>query len=218
MVEDNRNWTLLAAHLSFLSLASLNMSPEPLCQTFSVLIHFLYLTFFSWTAIYGFLFYEDLVMVFSTRKNLKIFYIIGYCMPLTVCLVMFLTSALGGYDWYLRRGEVYHLDQEDWVRRGKVEACYLSVEAVWALVVPAGAVSFINLYLALRVVMNVTARHWHGRTSYVRNMLILSLLLGVTWCLAVLPPYPVVQYLTVLLDGLTGVYILGRERCEETLV
>ena len=151
----------------------------------------------------------------GTRKNLKIFYTIGYCMPLTVCLVMFLTSALGGYDWYLRRGEVYHLDQEDWVRRGKVEACYLSVEAVWALVVPAGAVSFINLYLAGRVVLNVKRA---GRTSYVRNMLILSLLLGVTWCLAVLPPYPVVQYLTVLLDGLTGVYILGRERCEETLV
>ena len=215
MVEDNRNWTLLAAHLSFLSLSSLTMSPEPLCQTFSVLIQFLYLTFFSWTAIYGYLFYADLVMVFSTRKNLKIFYIIGYCMPLTVCLVMFLTSALGGYDWYLRRGEVYHLDQEDWVRRGKVEACYLSVEAVWALVVPAGAVSFINVCLALRVVMIGMRQH---AKSYVRNMLNLSFLLGVTWCLAVLPPYPVVQYLTVLLNGLTGVYILGRERCEETLV
>ena len=69
MVEDNRNWTLLAAHLSFLSLSSLSMSPEPLCQTFSVLIHFLYLTFFSWTAIYGYLFYEDLVTIVSTMNN-----------------------------------------------------------------------------------------------------------------------------------------------------
>ena len=45
--------------------------------------------------------------------------------------------------------------------------------------------------------------------SYVRNMIILSLLLGSTWLLAWLPYSKVLAYLHVLLNGLTGVYILG---------
>ena len=44
---------------------------------------------------------------------------------------------------------------------------------------------------------------------YIRNMIILSLLLGSTWLLAWLPYSKVLAYLHVLLNGLTGVYILG---------
>ena len=215
-VENNRNWLLLAAHVSFLCLSSLSNVPELLCQTFSLLIHFLYLSFFSWTALYGYMFYQDLVNVLQTRViNLKIFYTVGYLLPLTTCLVMFLVSFLSDYDLYLRRKRVYHLWDEDYTPRGAVEACYLSVEPVPALVIPAGLVAIINLYLALRVVRSVRRS---GRTRYVRNMIILSLLLGGTWTIGLLPysdqqPYSeIVQAIGVLLNGLTGVYILGKGR------
>ena len=46
---------------------------------------------------------------------------------------------------------------------------------------------------------------------YIRNMIILSLLLGSTWLLAWLPYSKVLAYLHVLLNGLTGVYILGNK-------
>ena len=44
--------------------------------------------------------------------------------------------------------------------------------------------------------------------SIMRNTLHLSLLLGVTWIMAAFPTSVVQQYLSVILNGLTGVYIL----------
>ena len=51
IAENNRNWSLLVAQLAFLILAGLHESvPESVCQLFGVIIHFAYLTFFSWTS------------------------------------------------------------------------------------------------------------------------------------------------------------------------
>ena len=55
IAENNRNWSLLVAQLAFLILAGLHEAvPEPVCQLFGVIIHFAYLTFFSWTSKYCF--------------------------------------------------------------------------------------------------------------------------------------------------------------------
>ena len=163
--------------------------------------------------------------VLSKRvKSLTFLYIIGYILPLLTTIVLFLISFLAGLDFYLLRSEVYQLWSEEFTRRGAVEACYLSPQAVPFILVPAGLVSLVNLYLVLRIVYSV---HNHGRTRfttrlysqrrlkkyprYIRNMIILSLLLGSTWLLAWLPYSKVLAYLHVLLNGLTGVYILGNK-------
>ena len=53
IAENNRNWSLLVAQLAFLILAGLHEAvPESVCQLFGVIIHFAYLTFFSWTSKY----------------------------------------------------------------------------------------------------------------------------------------------------------------------
>ena len=44
--------------------------------------------------------------------------------------------------------------------------------------------------------------------SIMQNILHLSLLLGLTWIMAAFPTSVVQQYLSVILNGLTGVYIL----------
>ena len=50
LAENNRNWTLLAAQMSFVILARQHDAvSEGACQFFGVVIHFCYLAFFSWT-------------------------------------------------------------------------------------------------------------------------------------------------------------------------
>ena len=44
--------------------------------------------------------------------------------------------------------------------------------------------------------------------STMRNTLLLSLMLGLTWMLAAVPTSVVQQYLSVILNSLSGVYIL----------
>ena len=44
--------------------------------------------------------------------------------------------------------------------------------------------------------------------STMRTTLLLSLMLGITWIMAAFPTSVVQQYLSVILNGLTGVYIL----------
>ena len=49
-VEDNRNWSLYAAQLSFNCFSGLeNHVPRVACKMFSILIHYLYMAFFLWT-------------------------------------------------------------------------------------------------------------------------------------------------------------------------
>ena len=50
LAENNRNWTLFAAQMSFVILARQHSAvSQGACQFFGVVIHFLYLSFFSWT-------------------------------------------------------------------------------------------------------------------------------------------------------------------------
>ena len=93
-------------------------------------------------------------------KRLTFLYIIGYIIPLMATIVLFLISFLAGLDFYLLRSEVYQLWSEQFTRQGAVEACYLSPEAVPFILVPAGLVALLNLYLVLRIVYSV---HNHGR-------------------------------------------------------
>ena len=51
IAENNRNWSLLVAQLAFLILTGLHEAvSESVCQLFGAIIHFAYLTFFSWTS------------------------------------------------------------------------------------------------------------------------------------------------------------------------
>jgi len=50
MAENNRNWTLFSAQISFMVLARLyNDVPAVACEIFAIIIHLLYLAFFAWT-------------------------------------------------------------------------------------------------------------------------------------------------------------------------
>ena len=61
--------------------------------------------------------------------------------------------------------------------------------------------------------MLVLVRNMSSKTRIIntmRNTVLLSLLLGVTWVMALLPYSLTQQYISVILNGSMGVYILGR--------
>ena len=151
LAENNRNWTLFAAQMSFVILARQGSAvSQGACQFFGIIIHFLYLSFFSWTGVgqiyksqcynyhlsvlEGYFFYRALVTVFDTSRLTSLMHCcLGYGGPLVIILSLAITTAAGP-DLYLRRDE-----------EGELTACFLSSEAVWAMLVPAVLVALINL-------------------------------------------------------------------------
>ena len=76
----------------------------------------------------GYLFYRALVIVFNRRKFTTIvYYVIGYGVPAVVVIVLILVNVMAGVEMYLRRDD-----------QGLVESCFLSVDAMPAIAVPAG--------------------------------------------------------------------------------
>ena len=50
LLENNRNWSLFAAQISFLCFSGLESQvPKLPCQIFSMVIHYFYMVFFTWT-------------------------------------------------------------------------------------------------------------------------------------------------------------------------
>ena len=66
----------------------------------------------------------------------------------------------------------------------------------------------ILILILMIVVRNMSSKRRIINTM--RNTVLLSLLLGVTWVMALLPYSLAQQYVAVILNGSMGVYILGR--------
>ena len=82
----------------------------------------------------GYFFYRALVTVFDTsRLTTLMHYGLGYGAPLLIILIMGITVAAGP-ELYLRRNS-----------QDELTACFLSSEALYALLVPAVLVALINL-------------------------------------------------------------------------
>ena len=90
----------------------------------------------------GYFFYRALVVVFNTRTLSSIvYYVIGYGLPALTVIALALVNVITGVEMYLRRNA-----QEE------VELCFLSVDAMPAIVVPAGLVFLLNLAVTIKAV------------------------------------------------------------------
>ena len=90
--------------------------------------HFYLLIFSLLPALEGYFFYRALVTVFDTHRLSSIlFYIVGYGVPLLQTIITLIVSQIGGDTLYLWRNVA-----------GDVVACWLDLEAMSAIVVPAG--------------------------------------------------------------------------------
>ena len=100
----------------------------------------------------GYFFYRALVTVFDTHRLSSLMHCcVGYGGPLLLILILGITTAAGP-ELYLRR------DQQ-----GEPSACFLSSQAVWAMVVPAVLVALTNL--AITAIAIYIAHRAGGRRS-----------------------------------------------------
>ena len=121
------------------------------------------MAFFSWTGkknvlmtcvyhsnvlvVEGYFFYRALVVVFNRRKlTTLVYYVIGYGVPTVTVIVLVLVNVLAGVEMYLRRND-----------QGTLESCFLSVEAMPAIAVPAG--------VSLMFMMDVPMSSAHCRSG-----------------------------------------------------
>jgi hypothetical protein len=146
--------------------------------------------------------------VFDTsRLSTALHYTVGYAVPAAVVLVTLAVGLATGQDAYLK------LDD------GQPVACFLHSNYVLALLVPVSLVLLLNLGITVTAV--TIAHRAGGRRgtssrgrvlATLRNTLLLSLLLGLTWFLAIPLPGtsfpPGQQWTAAFLNCSQGLYIL----------
>jgi len=206
VAETNRNICLFIAQVAFIAFSGQYRGVNcGTCQAFGVLTHFFWLTFFSWTMIEGYFFYTALVTVFEPERfRIFIFYLLGYGIPaLIVCSTITAGELTEGF-YYLRRDTA-----------GRVNSCWLQGDAVFSFLVPVGLVIVFNVgitCIAITVAYKAGARRNVSSQariiSTMRNTVLISLLLGLTWIVGFLPYSIAQQYMTVILNASMGIYIL----------
>ena len=120
-VEDNRNWSLVLAQVSFLCFSGLEVPRLP-CQIFSVIIHYFYMVFFTWTGkvnyniiltspmvvasilyfissvMEGYLISRNLLTPFDLRRSsVKLYLAVGYGGPALFSTILSVISLSSGH-------------------------------------------------------------------------------------------------------------------------
>ncbi|XP_055511519.1 LOW QUALITY PROTEIN: adhesion G-protein coupled receptor D1 [Leucoraja erinacea] len=95
-IHANLSVSILAAHI--LLLLSFRFSPDTLpCKVSAILLHFLFLSTFSWMLVEGLHLYNMVVRVFGSEDSKHVYYYsIGWGSPLVIC-VMSVTSTFHSY-------------------------------------------------------------------------------------------------------------------------
>jgi len=162
------------------------------------------LAFFAWTGLEAYFFYRALVTVFDTnRLSAVLHYTVGYAAPFVIVMTTLTVGIASADEAYIK------------VQDGEIAACFLHSTYVLALVVPASLVLLLNLGVTITAVYIAHRAGGRRGTSSrgrvfatLRNTLLLSLLLGLTWILALPGASIPVQWINTVLNCSQGFYIL----------
>ncbi|XP_068167503.1 adhesion G-protein coupled receptor D2 [Antennarius striatus] len=180
---------------------------EVACFIVTALLHLFFMASFSWMLVEGLLLWSKVVSVnISEDRRMKLYYIIGWGLPVLVVAVTLLVSV-----------DRYKADQHCWLN--------METHTIWAFVGPVIFVLVVNAVVLCRVVM-VTVSSARRRAKMLspssaskmqtfdltwavtRPVLILLPVLGVTWLCGVLVHVSVVlAYIFILLNAFQGLYI-----------
>ncbi|XP_072096887.1 adhesion G-protein coupled receptor D1 isoform X2 [Mobula birostris] len=199
-IHANLSFSILAAQL--LLLVSFRFAPDTYpCKVLAILLHFFFLSAFSWMLVEGLHLYNMVIKVFGSEESKHFYYYgIGWGSPLVICVVS-VTSAFDSY--------------------GKVDNCWLSVErgAIWAFVAPALFVVLVNIGILIavtRIISRISKDNYkiHGDATAskltVKAVAVLLPILGISWACGVLAinNYAIVfQYMFAFFNSLQGFFI-----------
>ncbi|XP_069789669.1 adhesion G-protein coupled receptor D1-like [Narcine bancroftii] len=199
-IHANLSFAILSAQV--LLLISFRFLPGTLpCKILAILLHFFFLSAFSWMLVEGLHLYNMVVKVFGSEESKHTYYYgIGWGSPLVICVVS-VTSALDSY--------------------GSADNCWLSLErgAIWAFVAPALFVILVNIGILVavtRIISRISTDNYkiHGDANAskltVKAVAVLLPILGISWACGVLAVnnYAIVfQYMFAFSNSLQGFFI-----------
>ncbi|NXY42654.1 AGRL3 protein, partial [Ceuthmochares aereus] len=184
-------------HISFL----LSICTQIACAVFAALLHFFFLSAFTWMFLEGVQLYIMLVEVFeSEHSRRKYFYLVGYGMPALIVAV----SAAVDY-------RSYGTDKVCWLR--------LDTYFIWSFIGPATLIIMLNvifLGIALYKMFHHTAilKPESGCLDNIKSWVIgaiaLLCLLGLTWAFGLMyinESTVIMAYLFTIFNSLQGMFI-----------
>ncbi|XP_067910687.1 adhesion G-protein coupled receptor D1 isoform X1 [Heterodontus francisci] len=199
-IHANLSFAILVAQI--LLLISFRFLPDTLpCKALAILLHFFFLSAFSWMLVEGLHLYSMVIKVFGSEESKHFYYYgIGWGLPLVICIVS-VTSAFDSY--------------------GTVDNCWLSIErgAIWAFVAPALFVVLVNIGILIavtRIISRISTDNYkiHGDANAfkltAKAVAVLLPILGISWVCGVLAVnnYAIVfQYIFALFNSLQGFFI-----------
>uniref|UniRef100_A0A8C7UT58 G-protein coupled receptors family 2 profile 2 domain-containing protein n=1 Tax=Oncorhynchus mykiss TaxID=8022 RepID=A0A8C7UT58_ONCMY len=137
---------LLVADCSFLASAFPDMIPENWCQIFVVIKHLCYLSMFFWMLCLSIMVLHQMIFMFhqmSKKVCLGLCFSVGYCCPLLIVFITFITYNSGQKDYYYT-----------------TEACWLVYEgflkgSIFAFILPVGTIVVVNVFCMLVVIIRL---------------------------------------------------------------
>ncbi|XP_072443776.1 adhesion G-protein coupled receptor D1 isoform X3 [Chiloscyllium punctatum] len=199
-IHANLSFAILVAQI--LLLISFRFVPGTLpCKVLAILLHFFFLSVFSWMLVEGLHLYSMVIKVFGSEESKHFYYYgIGWGSPLVICIVS-VTSAFDSY--------------------GNADNCWLSIErgAIWAFVAPALFVVVVNVGILIavtRIISRISADNYkiHGDANAfkltAKAVAVLLPILGISWVCGVLSVnnYAIVfQYIFALFNSFQGFFI-----------
>ncbi|XP_078242872.1 adhesion G protein-coupled receptor L3 isoform X4 [Pogona vitticeps] len=199
-IHKNLCISLFVAELLFL--IGINRADQPIaCAVFAALLHFFFLSAFTWMFLEGVQLYIMLVEVFeSEHSRRKYFYLVGYGMPALIVAV----SAAVDYRSY-----------------GTGKVCWLRLDTyfIWSFIGPATLIIMLNvifLGIALYKMFHHTAilKPESGCLDNIKSWVIgaiaLLCLLGLTWAFGLMyinESTVIMAYLFTIFNSLQGMFI-----------
>ncbi|XP_078410689.1 adhesion G-protein coupled receptor D1 isoform X1 [Cetorhinus maximus] len=199
-IHANLSFAILVAQI--LLLISFRFLPNTLpCKALAILLHFFFLSVFSWMLVEGLHLYSMVIKVFGSEESKHFYYYgIGWGSPLVICIVS-VTSAFDSY--------------------GNADNCWLSIEkgAIWAFVAPALFVVVVNIGILIavtRIISRISTDNYkiHGDANAfkltAKAVAVLLPILGISWACGVLAVnnYAIMfQYIFAVFNSLQGFFI-----------
>ncbi|KAJ7309720.1 hypothetical protein JRQ81_007782 [Phrynocephalus forsythii] len=199
-IHANLSFALLVAQLLLLISFQFNPGTVP-CKILAILLHFFFLSAFTWMLVEGFHLYSMVIKVFGSEESKHAYYYaVGWGCPLMICVIS-VSAAVENY--------------------GEEENCWLSLTngAIWAFVAPALFVIVVNFCILIavtRVISRISGENYkvHGDANAfkltAKAVAVLLPILGSSWIFGILAVNIhglVFQYMFAMFNSLQGFFI-----------
>ncbi|KAM9570366.1 adhesion G-protein coupled receptor F3 isoform 2-T2 [Salvelinus alpinus] len=207
---------LLIADCSFLASAFPKNIPENWCQIFVVVKHLCYLSMFFWMLCLSVMVLHQMIFMFhqmSKKFCLGLCFSVGYCCPLLIVFITFITYNSGQKDYY-------YSSEDCWLVYGG-----FLTGSIFAFVLPIGTIVVVNVFCMLVVIIRLLRPSLEVNTKdekevakgILKAVILLTPIFGGTWIFGFFvmifdittgPIAYLVNYAFTLLNAFQGLFIL----------